>query len=258
LRYGDVCLLGGSDPYPIEVKSNPKLNQRGKRQAATLNRLTDFLETDHAIDFRAPGETKRIAFTAPERNHQNAMNTCIAAAERAGHCVVKPEPGLTYIATYGHLPQEALASLPTSGKQIMFMLNEDKRQGTWTIYEPFTRSIRDRQHLLDFVVGRLVLMVMFDIELMCEAMRRPGWDVSFHDDVPATIQLHHLASGARIGVSRQLIHRIGFEFISPSWLAESQIPNVDELATTLASPENMPPSSNIDSAFWISMFGKGS
>jgi hypothetical protein len=36
IRYGDVCLLGGSDPVPLEVKSSKGLNQResGRRRSS--------------------------------------------------------------------------------------------------------------------------------------------------------------------------------------------------------------------------------
>src|SRR6266481_3773758 len=36
LRYGDICILTGGDPYLIEVKTNKRLNDRGKRQVADI------------------------------------------------------------------------------------------------------------------------------------------------------------------------------------------------------------------------------
>ena len=256
LRYGDLCLLGGSDPYLIEIKSGLKLNQRGRRQATALKRLTDFLETDHAENFRTPGITKRITMTVPERNHQDAMNACIAAAEHAGRCIICPEPGLTYVATYEHLPSEAFANIPDRGRQIVFLLNDDKRSGSWTIYEPFTRLIRRRQHLLDFVVGRLVLMVMLDVDTLCEAMRRPGWDIAFVDDVPAAIQFLHQETDTRIGISRQFIGRIGFEFVSPAWIAESYGKKIEELSADMfASTDGVMILNSDYDAHRIKMFG---
>ena len=240
LRYGDICLLGASDPCPIEVKSSPQLNQRGKRQAATLKRLIDFLTTDRAEDFRVPGVTKRVILTVPERNHQDAMNACIAVAERAGYCIVHPELGLTYVATYGHLPEGALANLASGGRQVTFCLNEAKTSRAWTIYQPFTRSIRRRQHLLDFVVGRLVLVVMFDVDALCEAMQRPGWDISLAADGSLPIQFHHRETGTGAGISSQVLNRIGFEFVSPSWIAESLGSLIEErCADMLASTDGM-------------------
>jgi hypothetical protein len=257
LRYGDVCLLGGADPYPIEVKSNPKLNQRGKRQAAALKRLAEFLTSDRAENFRAPGRTKRIAIPIPERNHQDVMNSCIAVAESAGHCIVHPEPGLTYIASYEQLHEHQLDVLAAGNQPVIFILNEDKRAGEWLIYEPFTRSIRGRQHLLDFVTGRLVIIVVFDLAVLCAAMQRPGWDVSIHHSVPAAIQFYHRKTGAIIGLSRQFLGRVGFEFVSPSWIAECFAPNIEELLVEMLSlGDEQPPSDDYD-AIRIKMFGQG-
>lgn len=239
LRYGDVCLLGASDPCPIEVKSRKSLNKRGKRQAATLERLTAFLETDQAENFRVPGMTKRVELKIPERTYRDAMNACIANAARDGWAVACPEPGLTYIATYISPTAEMFASMTGGGLQIYSMLNEDKTAGTWGIYEPFTLSVREESHLLDFIEGRLSLIVSFDVDALCTRMARPGWDVSFNPDVPAAIQFHHVETGALIGISRQFLSRIAYEFVAPSWVADSQAPRIDELNAEMLAGEHM-------------------
>lgn len=234
LRYGDVCLLGASDPCPIEVKSRTGLNQRGKRQAAALKRLTDFLETDQADNFRAAGRTWRVQVNVQERNYRDAMNACIEEASREGFACTQPERGLAYFATYGHLPNDAFDALRDGGPWVFLMLNEDKTAGTWAPYEPFTLSIRDANHLLDFIEGRLSLIVAFDSEALAARMARPGWDVRFDGDATAAIQFHHQETGV-IGVSRQFLGRIGFEFVAPSWVAESQAPQVEELNMAMSS-----------------------
>ncbi len=235
LRYGDVCLLGASDPCPIEVKSRAGLNQRGKRQAAALKRLMDFLETDQADNFRAIGTTRRVEVNSQERNYRDAMNACIAKASREGFASAQPEPGLAYFAIYGRFPDDAFEILRDGGPWVYTMLNEDKTAGTWAPYEPFTLSIRDANHLLDFIEGRLSLIVAFDSEALAARMARPGWDVRFDGDATAAMQFHHQETGALIGVSRQFLSRIGFEFVAPSWIAESQAPQVEELNMAMSS-----------------------
>jgi hypothetical protein len=139
LRYGDICLLGGSDPCLLEVKSSAKLNQRGKRQALSLKTLTDFLETDLAENFRGLPEVRRSVVDVPERTHGEALNRCIEEADRSGYAVVRPEPGLTYIAIYGSgKPMETIIPNDLKGRQIFFMLNTEKNSGTWqyTIRSP--------------------------------------------------------------------------------------------------------------------------
>lgn len=259
LRYGDVCLLGASDPCLIEVKSRAGLNQRGKRQAAALKRLTNFLETDQADNFRVAGRTRRVQVNIKERNYRKAMNACIEEASREGFARTQPEPGLAYFATYGYLPKDAFNALRDGGPWVLLMLNEDKTAGTWAPYEPFTLSIRDAKHLLDFIEGRLSLIVAFDSEALVARMTRPGWDVRFDSEATAAIQFHHQETGALIGVSRQFLGRIGFEFVAPSWIAESQAPQVEELnlamSSTLEGLVPMPMAQH--DAVRKTMFGKG-
>jgi hypothetical protein len=234
LRYGDICLLGGSDPCLLEVKSSTKLNQRGKRQALSLKTLTDFLETDLAENFRGLREVRRSVVDIPERTHGEALNRCIEEAERSGYAVVRPEPDLTYIAVYGSSePIETIIPNDLKGRQIFFMLNTEKNSGTWAIYYPFTLSIRAAKHLHDFVVGDLFLIVAFDIGALCEAMQRPGWEVIYRENALYGIQFHHLASGARIGISQQFLGRVGYEFVSPAWVAETQSSKVAEIEPRL-------------------------
>lgn len=259
LRYGDVCLLGASDPCPIEVKSRAGLNQRCKRQAAALKRLTDFLETDQADNFRAAGRTRRVQVNASERNYRDAMNACIEEASRDGFACSQPEPGLAYFAIYGRFPDDAFEILRHGGPWVYTMLNEDKTAGTWAPYEPFTLSIRDANHLLDFIEGRLSLIVAFDSEALAARMMRPGWDVRFDGDATAAMQFHHQETGVLIGVSRQFLGRIGFEFVAPSWVAESQAPQVEELNLAMSSMSEglvqMPVQEH--DALRKAMFGKG-
>ena len=255
LRYGDVCLLGASDPCLLEVKSRPGLNTRGRRQADALRRLTEFLETDRAEDFRTPGVTRRVELRIPERSYRDAMNACIAEAAAAGWAVARPEPGLTYLATYVAPPDEAFAGLGSGGTQVFSSLNEEKTGCTWGIYEPFTLSIRDHGHLLDFVEGRLSLFVSFDADALCDALSQPGWDVAFTPDVPAAIQFHHRETGALMGVSMQFLGRIAFEFVAPSWVAETQAPNLDELGDELLSTTDGPAADERHDALRVAMFG---
>ncbi|WP_156255224.1 hypothetical protein [Sandarakinorhabdus oryzae] len=258
LRYGDVCLLGASDPYPIEVKSRLGLNQRGRRQATALKRLTDFLEADESVNFRTPGVTRRVEITVKEHNYRDAMNACIADAASNGLAFVQPEEGLVYIATYTDVPPEAFVSMQAGGPWVMVMLNDDKTAGTWAPYEPFTLSIRDSRHLLDFIEGRLILIVAFDGGKLAESMKRPGWDARFDGDAKAAIQVHHQPTGALFGVSRQFVNRIAFEFVAPSWVVESQTLAIDELrqATARLKASELPPGASPE-ALRLEHFGKG-
>lgn len=126
IRYGDVCLLGGPDPVPMEVKSRAKLNQRGKRQSAKLNLLETFLKEDVATGFRGLPEMRRVAYGIPHRDCLDDLNACIQNARRDGWNAVCPEKGLAYMATFtGKLPEGFFESLNMTWP-IVFTPNGDK------------------------------------------------------------------------------------------------------------------------------------
>ncbi|HME20214.1 MAG TPA: hypothetical protein VKI44_02410 [Acetobacteraceae bacterium] len=230
LRYGDVCLLGGSDPLLFEVKSNPKLNRRGKRQIAKLQKLHDFLETDSASNFRGlTGITKRVDLAVPERNHIDSLNDCIARANRDGQCVVQPEPGVTYVAIYGKPDLDAVLSKGVGDAPTVFILNSDKNEHAWAPYTPFVLSIRDEVHLLDFIEGRLFLIVLIDAEVLCGAMRSDEWAVRYRPDHEYPIQCLHHPTKAYFGVSGQFFARAAYEFASLAWIAKAHQPSLEHL-----------------------------
>jgi hypothetical protein len=219
LRYGDVCLLGASDPCLIEVKSSPKLNQRGKRQLAKLEKLNGFLKTDAAIDFRGgKGETLRVSLEVPERNHIGDLNACIASAGLEGQCVVKPEPGVTYAAIFGKADNDEIFSGLDGA--IVFMLNSDKNEHSWAPYQPFLLSIREEAHVLDFIEGQLFLIVCIETQVLCDWLQRDGWLARYRPDHDYAIQCFHPGTRAYCGLSGQFLARAGYEFSSLQWIAE--------------------------------------
>ncbi len=222
IRYGDVCLLGGADPVPMEVKSRAELNQRGKRQAAKLHLLETFLKEDVAADFRGMPEVRRVAYGVPHRDCLGDLNACIQNARRDGWNAVCPEKGLAYMATFtGKLPDCFLESLNMT-RPIVFTPNGDKMDHAWAPYLPFTNSIRDLQDLYDFAAGNLYLVVAVDAAVVCDRLSIPGWETSLIDDPDRIILMEHLDSGAKIAISTQFFGRLGLEFMSLDWFVEHQ------------------------------------
>jgi hypothetical protein len=223
IRYGDICLLGGDDPVPMEVKSRAGvLNQRGKRQAARLAELEDFLKNDYAPGFRGVPEVRRVAYAIPHRDCIADMNACIQAARADGWNVVCPERGLIYVAMFGKGPIEKILGHMGMTKPVIFMLNTDKREKTWAPYLPFVNSIRGLGDLYDFVAGNLFLIVIVDAAVMCDRLAMPGWRVSLLDLTDPAILLEEIESGGKIVVSNQFIGRLGYEFMSLDWFVEHE------------------------------------
>lgn len=222
VRYGDLCLLGGPDPVPIEVKSSKGLNQRGHRQVAKLQTLNAFLETDRAENFRGAPSVSRASCHEPYRDHQEAFNQCLETAHRDGQCLLQPEEGLAYVALCGDQNVDGLLVQLQMERPTMFLLNTEKREHNWAPYLPFVNSIRDLERLYDFVVGNVVVLVVLDVANLCRRFAMPGWRVAFVDDGDLAIVFQHPASGAQFALSRQYVGRIGFEFAAIDWMTAGE------------------------------------
>lgn len=223
IRYGDICLLGGGDPVPMEVKSKPGvLNQRGKRQAARLAELEGFLRNDYAAGFRGMPEVRRVEYAVPYRDCIDDVNACIQAARDDGWNVVCPERGLIYVAMFGETPIDEILGHLGMTKPILFILNTDKCEKTWVPYLPFVNSIRGLDDLYDFVIGELFLIVAIDAATMCDRLAMPGWRVSLLGLSDPVILLEEIESGGKVVVSNQFIGRLGYEFMSLDWFVENE------------------------------------
>ncbi len=223
LRYGDVCMLGASDPQLIEVKSSDRLSQRAKRQIKKLKQLHGFLADDYADDFRgSDSSVTRMQLTSAERTNLDQLNVCIRRAKEYGHAVEQPEPGVTYLATYGHSDFDAILGNAVSNAKFVFLLNSYKNDHAWSPYTPFLLTIRDAEHVLDFVEGRLYLIVFIDPQPLCDALADVGWDARFRNRPDYAIQCIHRPSRAFMGISNEFVSRVGYEFVSLAWIAENQ------------------------------------
>jgi hypothetical protein len=235
LRYGDVCLLGSSDPHMLEVKSGKGLNQRGKRQKATLDKLHDFLSTDRAVGFRgAPGETLRQPFDIPERTHTDQLNTCIKSARQNGSCMVNPEAGLYYLASYGGRPDFPEAFTKEQGQMLWFSWNDAKNISQWAPYVPFLITIRDPQHIVDFLEGRLIINVWVNSDRLAQQMSVNGWKAHFDEEATYAVQCFHAETQGVMCLSKQFVCRISYECCSAEWVAESQNAAMTEAVEHLA------------------------
>jgi len=230
LRYGDVCLLGGSDPYLVEVKSSPRLSARGRRQTEKIGRLHSFLETDKAETFRGTfGTTVRATLGVPERTNVDALNACIADAQVKGHAVASPEAGLSYIAIYDGVGIDEAFNKLTTRPANVFVLNGDKNDHAWCPFVPFVLTIRDSHRLLDFIEGRLSLIVTIDPEPMCRSMSGDGWTVRYSPTGDYALHCFYPEEPAYVAVSRQFLFRAAYEFTSLSWIGEVHRPSLENM-----------------------------
>jgi hypothetical protein len=221
IRHGDVCFMIGADPQLIEVKSGSRIGSRGRRQVKGLERLHDFFKTDHAKDFRGLSEVRRVEHGVPERVYVDEINLCIEAAIEDNYAVAQPERGLYYIAMKTNNKEsvpKALGSIAAT-RPWAFSLNEFKVKRAWAPYSPFTLSIRSEKNLYDFLQGDLYLLVIVDIDVLCQIAADLGFTAKVdlgNEEWPFTFTKSGVDGHARI--SMHMLKRIALEFTSPEWV----------------------------------------
>ena len=224
LRYGDVCLLGESDPYLMEAKSNARLNQRGKRQAANLERLQEFLKADVATNFRGnPGEVRRVSIELEEWGHAERLNECIGEAKANGYAIISPEPGLSYLAVYDSDAIEMSKMDLSQGHWICCSWNDAKNIPDWAYYVPFLITIRKVEHLIDFIEGRVVIFIFANTETLTSHCSAPGWKAVYRENGNHTMACLHVASEGVMALSTQMFNRVFYECVSLEWMGKSQV-----------------------------------
>lgn len=227
LRFGDICLLGASDPFPIEVKTSPGLNQRGKRQQAKLEALYSFLDEDNAIDFRGfKGPTSRVV--SGELNyHVEAVNAVIADAQAKSFSTSTPEDGFNIVCIKTeNMPDkvkvdEIFEAIDMDAPEV-FDLNHFKNGHGWAFYVPFLLTIRDPEHILNFLEGRIYILVFIEGKVLARRFEQDGWEVRYRPNEQYSIQCLHGETGAYYGVSSQFIARAAFEMLSFDSIVSTQ------------------------------------
>jgi hypothetical protein len=102
----------------------------------------------------------------------------------------------------------------------MECFNRTKSNRAWSPYTPFTITIADGGHLYDFIRGELYLMVVVDVDTLCKAMERPGFEISWVEGDDYPLKFKDVATDGVGGISQHFLNRIGFEFVSPRWIAD--------------------------------------
>lgn len=225
--HGDLCVLIGPDPLLLETKSSERLNSRGKRQRAALDKLSSFYATDVAKELRGYQEVRRVQVHAEEVAYVDELNACIESAAQFDIGMVRPEPGLHYVAVYGGSLEDMGASISaiTRDTTQAFYLNEFKSDAVWPPYSPFVLSIRNVEHLFDFIRGRLGLVILFDHDEFDRRLNERGIArvAEAHrpdDGGEGYVTIENTKTGAKAAFSGQLMLRIILEFTSPDWMAD--------------------------------------
>ena len=251
IRHGDLCLLGASDPYLIEVKSSNTKSSRVNRQKQDLKILQEFFETDHSDRLRGMTSIYREESVLPEVGYGADLNAAIEQCLVKDVGIVRPEAGLIYIAlrTEAAKVDEAFDMVDLEAPW-MFSLNGAKIDRDWAPYFPFTLTIREFDHLWAFVRGDIYLMVLVGPRQMEAIGSRNGNSATFDPEdhfYPLSVNLPD--NGGAMRIASQALARIGMECVSPDWLITNSLAGWQRVVERAKDDPNsyiMADGSNID------------
>ena len=131
----------------------------------------------------------------------------------------QPERGLYFLVLTNEGPSlaQAMDSLELTAPWVTF-LNKPKAERAWAYYLPFTLSIMNKDHLWDFIQGKLFIFVLVELDRICQIARDKGYHakVDWGDDL-FTLRAEMPGGGAGV-ISYDLLKRIAMEFVSPEWI----------------------------------------
>jgi hypothetical protein len=226
IRHGDICLLGASDPYVIEVKSSDNTNKRVKRQLRSIDIIHSYLKND-AGDIAGVEGMQRVELIVEERHHNDSINIAIDSAVSGKNCSINPEKGVYYIGIDVGSNPDYGALLSGIKEPMIFLLNEAKTKKNWGNYYPFTLSIKSAASLFAFLKGDIYLITVLDSGVMKEMAEDIGYKLEIIEskDVEGFKLTKNVSEAEEpfTGiVSGHFVGRLGFEFLSLKWFFENE------------------------------------
>ncbi len=224
IRHGDVCLLGASDPFVLEVKTSKNVNRRVGRQLEAIEKIHDYLENDAADNFRGLPELKRVEMLCKEVHYNRAINETINEAIDVGYCIANPEKGVRYFVQKTSVEVDFDEIAKGIKKPIFYLLNSYKKNKAWGNYYPFTLSIKSKESLYAFLKGDIYLVVILDEMVLGELAKEMGFDF----EVILANEIRYSFSKESEGwdepyrafVSENMAGRLAFEFVSLRWFMQ--------------------------------------
>ncbi|WP_157870978.1 hypothetical protein [Gluconacetobacter diazotrophicus] len=235
LRYGDICLLGDSDPVPIEVKSSKTKDRRSKRQKLKLQTLSDFLKSDHAENFRGvSGSTIRVECSTSPKLYNRELQDAVKEAIKRGsvsfevdeclRVVIISEDNVDYAKLFG---EKNLLS-----KSLITSVNEIKTNMLWGCYYPYPLTFSDPASFEAFVRGEIHIFTILYLEKFEEKLasehvtlnvEASEYKIECHMHFPDLVIEDPTA---RFTIGEHMMCRIWTDFISPRWIVDNSILSV--------------------------------
>lgn len=233
LRYGDITFVKDGMPIIIEVKSSKVFGKRIKRQREGLKKITEYLLTDKVENLYGTftGLMQREKSHSNDINHVEELNDLIQQAYDSGGGYEKIESGLYYCVLKGsEKPMIELLEKELMTNPFVYFVNQEKYncQG----YLPFASSIKRPEHFYDFYTGKVILIVVVDLQVIKNKIEKCGYLFEFMDgDWPIKVLSPFISSqDFQINISSHFMGRLAFDFLSLEWFTKELIYGADKLS----------------------------
>ena len=238
LRYGDICLLGGSDPVPIEIKSSKAKDGRSKRQKQKLKALSSFLALDRSDDFRGiPGTTFRTEYSVPLKSYSDQLQAAILQASELGSTSFQVDGCLKVIVIMENMPDyDVLFGGFGSSRVLVNNVNQIKTNQIWGCFYPYPLTLSESEHYEGFVKGEINIVTLFDMEAFEDNLALEGTRLSVEaneHDIQCQIHFSDLLAddeGVYYVIGEYMMCRIWTDFLCPSWIVQNSVSSVVKVA----------------------------
>lgn len=210
LGQGDLCVLAGGEPQPLDLKSFMHRGPAGRLQQEALRRTIALLARQ--------GTTSVPEGSAHDKAHKAHLNDCVRQAMESGIAQASPEPGLRYVVVRNDHYRSHPDCLQVLHKRVpkSTMSVQVTPETAWIPMQPFTLSM-SAGHAVLFMQGVFQLLVYVDMKVLVSHFASLGIHaVALMDGVTA-LQLSNDVEDLEHGVyrvSEALFQRIPCEFMS--------------------------------------------
>lgn len=246
IRYGDICLLGASDPVPLEVKSSKTKDSRGKRQKKKLEVLTNFLENDRAENLRGvEGTTIRTEFSTEPESFHGLLATAFTEAKDNGSAFFEVDGCLKFLVTTEEVGSSELGKIfcgVDPSRSLINFVNQLKKNMLWGCYFPYGLSLSEPDHYAMFVRGDISIISLLDLNAFAQTFSRDGVTVEVlatDESLQCMLKFEELETDGEIPfyiVGDHMINRIWFDFLPPSWVIKNSREVMEKTVSTLTAP----------------------
>ncbi len=227
LKYADITLITKDGFKAIEVKTSLNTNQRTKRQEEKAERLYRYLEEDIVQGLYSKDNVFQRVEIGNEVSYVNQFNELINKTNYKGITSSCFEKGMLCIVAYNLFDKKVLNEIVSKSnfqEAIPFHLNMNKFSGLG--YYPFSLSFEKPEYYVDFLNGKLNIMMLIDFKAIKEIAMNEGLETSISQEEEWAFDFKNISNDFPVKMFKMSVHffhRSFMEFTSIEWLVKNSI-----------------------------------